>query len=78
MFDSKLFFEILYFHTIGVEITKMDVKFHTNFCYFRTNGTEITTCSVKITPAYFIAPHCSCLTLDFLHLLFCILLKMKT
>jgi hypothetical protein len=37
-----------YFRTIGVEITKIGVEFHTHFCYFRTNGAEITICGVEI------------------------------
>ena len=49
----KLYFHTVscYFRTIGLEITKMGVKFYTNFCYFHTTGAEITICDVKKTPA---------------------------
>ena len=42
MKKKKYFQNFCYFRTIGVEMTKIGVKFNTNFCYFRTNSMEIT------------------------------------
>jgi hypothetical protein len=55
-FFRKLYFHThsCYFHTISVEITKIEMKYHSNFCYFHTNGVEITYWGVEITPPLFL------------------------